>query len=185
MNYRTTDTWDEALWRQAEKVYVQAFPEHGRKNRSLIRRMFERRLCVLHTLTDNSEVIAMALSGVSREGHAMIIDYLAVRNDVRNRGVGRLFMEHIQRWAEAMDRCRGIIIEVESEQTPENASRIRFWERCGFRLTGYVEHYIWVPEPYRAMYINFNAKSPLPDDGETLFRYIKEFHKEAYRGGKA
>jgi GNAT superfamily N-acetyltransferase len=182
MEYQTTAEWDEALWLQAEHVYHEAFPEHGRKNRTIIRRMFERGICNLHLLTNGTEVIAMALTGVNKRAKALIVDYIAVRKDHRNKGYGRLFIDYIRTWAETTARCKGILIEVESEPTEENIGRIRFWEQTGFRLTEYVHHYIWVPEPYRAMYLNFHADSPFPDDGEILFSYITEFHKEAYKG---
>lgn len=76
---------------------------------------------------------------------------------------------------------RGIIVEVEAEETPENLGRIRFWEACGFRLTDYVHPYIWVPEPYRAMALSFPYREPLPLDGRELFAGIIRFHERAYR----
>jgi N-acetylglutamate synthase-like GNAT family acetyltransferase len=144
--------------------------------------MFERRMCCLHTLVDQSEVIAMALTGLNKNVKALIIDYIAVRKDLRNKGYGRMFMDYIKAWAEITARCKGIIIEVESETTRENSQRIRFWEQCGFQLTDDCHHYIWVPEQYRAMFMSFHKDSPLPNDGKTLFNYITQFHKEAYRG---
>jgi GNAT superfamily N-acetyltransferase len=180
MDYHTTAEWDEALWRKAESVYHEAFPEHGRKKLSIIKRMFERRMCELHTLSDDSDVLGMALTGVNEEAEALIIDYFAISAKVREQGVGRLFLDSIKRWAEQETRCIGIIIEVESESTPENIGRVRFWERCGFHATDYVHHYSWVPEPYRAMYFNFHEKPRLPDDGQMLFRSITDFHKRAY-----
>ncbi|MDF2960629.1 MAG: family N-acetyltransferase [Paenibacillus sp.] len=180
MIYHTTGEWDEVLWSQAELVYKESFPEHGRKNRSIIRRMFERQMCYLHTAAEGGKVIAMALTGINKEAHALLIDYLAVKKDLRSRGCGRLFMEYIKGWAGTV-QCQWILIEVESEPTPENARRIRFWEQCGFRLTDYVHHYIWVPEPYRAMYVSLQNDVCLTDDGETLFRYIVKFHRDAYR----
>ncbi|UUZ95010.1 GNAT family N-acetyltransferase [Paenibacillus sp. P25] len=179
MNFHTTNEWNEALWLQAEPIYHQAFPEHGRKKREIIRRMFERRLSLLHTATDKEEVAAMAISGIDPATHVMVVDYLAVRNDYRGQGWGRRFMDYIKEWAESEGGCRGIVIEVEAEPTPENHARIRFWERCGFTLTDYVHEYIWVPEPYRAMVLNLHTDNPLPADGKTLFRYITDFHKKS------
>jgi GNAT superfamily N-acetyltransferase len=180
MDYHTADEWNEELWVKAERIYHRAFPEEGRKNRAIIRRMFEKHMCHLHTASDNTEVIAMALTGINKEACALLIDYMAIREDLRSKGYGREFMNYIQNWAKTTAGCKGIVVEVEAEPTQDNDRRIRFWEKCGFRLTDYVHHYIWVPEPYRAMYLNFNQERRLADDGEKLFRYINQFHKKAY-----
>ncbi|GAA3401813.1 GNAT family N-acetyltransferase [Paenibacillus hodogayensis] len=181
MDYRVTAEWNETIWRLAEPIYRHAFPEHGRKPEAIIRRMFERGLCRLHTAAVDNETIAMALTGIDARASALLIDYIAVKREVQSRGYGRLFLERIRTWAETSARCRGIIVEVEADPSNENLRRIRFWEQCGFRLTDYVHHYIWVPEPYRAMALSFRQDDPLPDDGETLFRSITRFHQQAYR----
>ncbi|TMV47598.1 GNAT family N-acetyltransferase [Paenibacillus mesophilus] len=181
MEYIATDEWDETLWREAERIYNKAFPEHGRKSAEIIRRMFDKGMCTLHTAADRREMVAMALTGIDKQAEALLIDYIAVKEEARGKGYGRTFLSHIRDWAETEAHCRGIIVEVEAEPSEANRRRIRFWERCGFRLTDYVHHYIWVPEPYRAMYLNFHADNPLPGDGEALFRSITRFHRKAYR----
>lgn len=181
MEYRVTGEWDEALWGEAERIYEQAFPLDGKKSRAIIRRMFERGLCQLHTFTDGKELVGMALTGVDRQENALLIDYIAVRENFRGSGKGRRFLDRIKQWAQTDEGCKGIIVEVEAEETEENARRIRFWERNGFHLTAYVHQYIWVPEPYRAMYMNFDGQDRLPEDGKALFRCITRFHEQAYR----
>jgi GNAT superfamily N-acetyltransferase len=182
MEYQTTSRWDEALWLKAELVYKEAFPEHGRKNKSLIRRMFERGICTLHTWSEYTDVVAMALSAINQHAKVLIIDYIAVRQDHRGKGLGRICIEDMRVWAKTTAECRGIVIEVEAEPTKENSDRIQFWEKVGFHLTDYVHPYIWVPETYRAMYMNLDANAPLQDDGKILFTYITEYHEKAYRG---
>lgn len=179
--YFTAAEWDEELWLRAELIYHQAFPEHGRKNRSIIRQMFDRGMCQLHLVAEDSEGIAMALTGMDRKSHTLIIDYLAVEERYRGRGYGRLLIDYLITWAEESAGCNGIVIEVEADSSPENSRRIRFWERCGFRLTDYVHSYIWVPEPYRAMHLDFYPDHPLSEDGKVLFRIITDFHNHAYR----
>ncbi|UJF36213.1 GNAT family N-acetyltransferase [Paenibacillus hexagrammi] len=123
----------------------------------------------------------MALTGVDQEAKALLIDYIAIRQDARGKGCGRLMLDHIKQWARAAAGCKGMIVEVESEPTDENTRRIHFWESVGFHLTPYVHQYIWVPEPYQAMYVNFNQEDPLPEDGKALFKSITGFHEKAYR----
>lgn len=181
MDYRATDEWDETMWRQAEPVYNRSFPEHGRKSPAVIRRMFERRMCRLHTADNGGETVAMALTGIDERLRALLIDYIAVKPEHRGEGYGSRFLRRILDWARDDAGCRGAVVEVEAEPTPDNRRRVRFWERCGFAPTDYVHRYIWVPEPYRAMRLSFDPRDPLPDDGEALFRSITRFHSRAYR----
>lgn len=181
-SYHVTDQWDEALWRQAEPVYEAGFAEHGRKPEGIIRRMFKRQMCGLHTLSaDGGAVVAMALAGKDDKLGVLVVDYLAVAPGRRGEGIGQRFLADIRGHAAQLEGCRGIIVEAEAEATPENQRRIRFWQACGFRLTDYVHTYIWVPEPYRAMALSFDAADPLPEDGKELFAAIIRFHERAYR----
>ncbi|OAS16453.1 GNAT family N-acetyltransferase [Paenibacillus oryzisoli] len=180
MIHEITTRWDEALWEEAEPVYKEAFPEHGRKSRALIRSMFERGICMLHTWRIGDSVMAMALTALNAKVRMLIVDYIAVRIEQRGQGVGLACMRDIRNWAENEANCLGIVIEVEAEMSKENADRIRFWEKAGFQLTDYVHTYIWVPETYRAMYMSLSIIEQY--DGERLFDYITEYHEKAYRG---
>lgn len=182
--YQVTDEWDEERWQAAERIYEEAFPLHGRKPRTIIQGMFEKRMCQLHTLSQGAEMIGMALSGIDVQAKVLIIDYVAVRANVRGTGWGRLLLDQIKQWAFYQQGCRGLIVEVESDSTPENEQRIRFWQSNGFELTDYVHQYIWVPEPYRALAFSFDSSDKLPDDGKQLFKSITRFHEKAYRRQK-
>ncbi|WP_244163249.1 GNAT family N-acetyltransferase [Paenibacillus pectinilyticus] len=107
---------------------------------------------------------------------------MAVRKAQRGRGLGQACLRDISDWAEHTAGCRGIVIEVEAEQTKENADRIHFWEKAGFHLTAYVHTYIWVPETYQAMFLSFDDTQE--NDGRKLFTYIMDYHEKAYRGNK-
>jgi GNAT superfamily N-acetyltransferase len=183
MKFSTINHWDEAVWDQAERVYYQAFPIHGRKTREIIRTILDKQLGCIHIATDDTEtVVAMALTGKLEGIDALLIDYLAVREDLRSQGTGQLFMDYICNWAVTIEACVGIVIEIESDITPTNLRRLRFWEKYGFILTEYIHTYIWVTEPYRALYLQLDPALKLPEDGETLFQHITQFHRKAYTG---
>ncbi|MFC4597713.1 GNAT family N-acetyltransferase [Cohnella hongkongensis] len=182
MEHCATDRWDEAMWAEADVIYREAFPRHGRKSEAIVRRMFERGLCALHVWREQGAAAAMALTAFDDRSGALIVDYLAVGRVWRGRGVGSRCIGQLRNWAlAAKPDCRGIVIEVEAEETEENAGRIRFWTNAGFRLTDYVHAYVWVPETYRAMALSFDPASPLPDDGRELFKAITRYHERAYR----
>lgn len=181
VEYRITEKWDEALWNEVEPIYEQAFPLDGKKSREIIKRMFDKKMCQLHTIAQGSNPIGMALTGIDKQAGALIIDYLAIREEARGQGHGRYLLDCMKRWTQSVTDCRGIIVEVEAELTEENHQRIEFWKSNGFHLTSYVHQYIWVPEPYQAMYLNFNETDKLSEDGKILFRSITRFHEKAYR----
>ncbi|MBD3919362.1 GNAT family N-acetyltransferase [Paenibacillus sp. PR3] len=182
-SYHVTDQWDEERWNAAELIYEEAFPLDGKKTRTIVKGMFAKRMCQLHTLEQDGKMVGMAISGVDASASALILDYLAVRANDRGTGIGRLLLDRIKEWAREQQGCRGLIVEV-AEATADNEQRIRFWQSNGFELTDYVHHYIWVPEPYRAMAFSYDSSDKLPDDGKQLFKSITRFHEKAYRGMK-
>ncbi|MDQ0243154.1 GNAT superfamily N-acetyltransferase [Bacillus fengqiuensis] len=181
MEFQTVDYWNDALWQKAESIYHQTFKQ-GAKKEQIIRRLFERQRCFLHVAIDNDKAVAMALTGKLESINALLIDYLAVREDIRRQGVGQKLMDYIKNWAATEEKVDSLIIEVEAEINETNLNRIRFWEKAGFQLTDYVHQYIWVPEPYRAMYLKINPAKTLPTEGKRLFNYITQFHRAAYKG---
>ncbi|PWW04794.1 acetyltransferase (GNAT) family protein [Paenibacillus cellulosilyticus] len=182
--YHVTEQWEEERWNAVEPIYEEAFPLDGKKSRAIIQGMFAKKMCQLHTLALGEQMVAMALTGVDAQANAVIVDYLAVRANVRGSGFGRLLLDQIKQWAREKMSCRGLIVEVESDLTEDNEQRIRFWQSNGFELTDYVHQYIWVPEPYRAMALSFDSSDKLPDDGKQLFKSITRFHERAYRRTK-
>lgn len=184
LTYDVTGEWDAGRWNAVEEMYEEAFP-HGRKSREIVRGMFEKQMCQLHTACNGQEPVGMALTGIDRQAKALLIDYMAVGKELRGQGYGRLLLNHIKQWARSVTDCIGIIVEVESAQTEENRRRIHFWESNGFQLTSYVHRYIWVPEPYRAMFLNVGKSGRLPGDGEELFRIIAGFHQRAFQRRKS
>ncbi|QAY65855.1 GNAT family N-acetyltransferase [Paenibacillus protaetiae] len=183
MKHILTDQWDETLWAKAKPVYEAAFPEHGRKKDAIVKRMFERKLCELHVWLDDigSEAAAMALTAADPNAGVLVIDYFAVRRENRGQGIGMACMADMRRWAEHVKKCRGIVIEAEADDSADNANRMRFWVKAGFKPTDYVHAYIWVPETYRALALSLDASNPLPEDGEQLFKPILRYHEKAYR----
>lgn len=106
MEYATTNEWNEALWREAAPLYEQAFPDPGKKTTAIIRRMFDKGLCVLHTLREDGRLIAIALTGMDKQEQALLIDYIAVREEARGQGRGKQLVECLRHWAEATGRKR-------------------------------------------------------------------------------
>ena len=178
MKYQTYDQWNDEIWADAGFIYKQAFKDKGAKPEEIIRNMFQKGICYLHVGYMEDRIVAMAITGKFTEMDALLIDYLAVHPDFQSQGLGKKMVDYIHEWS--LSNFDALIIEVEAEKTPVNMKRIHFWQKCGFTLTDYIHHYIWVPEPYRAMYIQTNSKH-VEFSGEELFKHIGKFHKASFQ----
>lgn len=180
MKIKTVGTWDDELWQEVSPLYIEAFGDKGAKPVKIINNMFAQGIAELHVGYNKSGAVVMALTGKLESERVMIIDYLAVAEKERGHGLGKHFVEYLRQKALAKGYQK-IIIEAESEETPDNTRRFHFWQSCGFLLTEYVHHYIWVPETYHAMYLPLIADSRKVT-GEELFVYINTFHRLSFRG---
>lgn len=180
LEFLTIDHWDEQMWERAGHIYHEAFDQKGAKPDKVLRNMFNKGIGFLHLGLDHHNIVALAISGRIKGKSAVIIDYLAVHQDNRNKGIGGKLMNYIREWSNS-EGAKNIIIEVEAERAPENLARINFWKKCGFTLTDYIHQYIWVPEPYQAMYLNLLPDSAVPKTGEALFSYISQFHRQSFQ----
>ncbi|MCT8138428.1 GNAT family N-acetyltransferase [Anaerobacillus sp. CMMVII] len=180
MKIKTVCTWDDELWQDASALYLEAFGDKGAKPVKIIKNMFAQGIAELHVGYNNSVAVAMALTGKLVSDQVMIIDYLAVSEKERGQGLGQQFVTYLRQ--KAIDQgYHKIIIEAESEATPDNRGRIHFWQSCGFLLTEYVHQYIWVPETYHAMYFPLITELKKVA-GEELFVFINTFHRLSFRG---
>lgn len=181
MRIKTVGTWDDELWQDAWPLYSEAFGEKGAKPVHIIRNMFTQGIAELHVGYNKSRAVSMALTGKLLSDKVMIIDYLAVSEKERGSGLGKYLVDYLREKA-ASEGYQKLVIEAESEETPNNTRRIHFWLSCGFFLTQYVHHYIWVPETYHAMFVPLNGDSRKVT-GEELFEHINTFHRLSFRGG--
>jgi GNAT superfamily N-acetyltransferase len=181
VKFITVDHWDDELWEKAKIIYEEAFGKSGAKSEKIIRNMFAKGICFLHVLFADNDAVGMAITGKLKNTNALLIDYLAVRIDNRKQGIGQRLLDYIKEWSRSQHQLEAVIIEVESEPTPENLARINFWQKNEFQLTDYIHHYIWVPEPYKAMYCKLTSNAKTPQNGEELFQLIVQFHKESFK----
>ncbi|MGN7457527.1 GNAT family N-acetyltransferase [Paenibacillus pasadenensis] len=184
------DRLDHPLWPAARAIYERSFPPHGRKPEALLRRMLERGQGYVFVLAHEDSqarlppAAAMALAGPG--GSGLIVDYLAVDPALRGQGLGSRLLDELELWALERTSASALVIETEAGAGKKNEGRRVFWEQAGFIAPdGYVHRYIWVPEPYAAMYRPLPGREGgllPPPSGRQLFHWIEGFHARAYRG---
>ncbi|TRZ39981.1 GNAT family N-acetyltransferase [Niallia circulans] len=178
MEIKTVAKWDEELWQDANTIYKEAFGEKGAKPVKIIKNMLAKGIAELHVGYSDAKPIVMALTGKLTHEKVMLIDYLAVLEKERNHGIGKQFVTLMSQKAMS-EGYEMLIIEAESETTPDNLRRMAFWQTCGFYLTSYIHTYIWVPETYQAMYLPLTNKET-KKHGEELFVYVNTFHRMSF-----
>ncbi|WP_026326495.1 GNAT family N-acetyltransferase [Paenibacillus ginsengihumi] len=180
--FKTLTEWNEQWWDKLGPIYRDAFV-HGAKPEKVLRSMVSRGIACLHAGMIGEEAAAMAVAGFSggRDRRRLILDYMAVRRDLRGKGLGKHLFAQIRDWAVREYQAEAVIIEAEAKDTEENRRRLAFWESCGFIATSYVHRYIWVPEPYRALALPLSPDFAVTDDGQSLFRDIISFHRKSFR----
>src|SRR3954470_13173675 len=132
MEFRTIDHWVEELWQKWRIVYDDVFDHTNAKSEKIILNMFQKQTFYFHLALEGSEVCAIALSGKLPGTRWLLVDYFVVQVKKRNRGIGKLMIDYLKRWAMADGQIDSLIIEVEAEETEENLARIQFWKKCGF-----------------------------------------------------
>ncbi|GGA30153.1 GNAT family N-acetyltransferase [Paenibacillus physcomitrellae] len=182
LTFTTLSHWDQEQWNQLRPIYEEAFP-HGAKPEAILHGMLDRGIGFLHGGYQGTEAVTMAVTGLAGPANdrKLILDYMAVRQDLRGQGLGRLFLRQIRDWAIREHGINAIILEAEAEDNEVNRTRLQFWQQCGFIPTDYVHTYIWVPEPYRGLVLPLEPDFELKDNGQSLFRYITALHEKAYR----
>lgn len=179
MKIKTISTWNNETWDEISPLYMEAFGDKGAKPVKIIKNMLNQKIAELHLAYNDKEAIGIALTGKLTSHRVMIIDYLAITKKGRGHGLGKQFVNYLREKAVAEGYYK-LIVETEAAETEENKIRIDFWSSCGFLITEYIHHYIWVPETYCAMYIPLIADSKKVT-GEELFVYFNTFHRLSFR----
>lgn len=175
-------TWDHLDIPEREAVlalFHESFPA-GRKPDRIIEATFRKKMGYLHLESEDGAVLAMAFTGPLPDANLLLIDYLAVRPELRGQSIGQRFVRNIAEWARAEMNMSGLLLEIDATPGEAYEQWIRFWQKCGFILTDYIHHYKVVPEPYQAMYLPFDPTVQPADDGRSLFRHISGFHRKAF-----
>lgn len=121
---------------QFTAIFYQSFPPNERESLESI----DRRLAgsaTLHGAFAGDDLVGFALVLPLDVDGVYLLDYLAVADTHRNRGLGRSFLEHLREAYGTREGASGILLEVESDQWGSaeerylRARRIAFYRRNG------------------------------------------------------
>jgi len=132
---------------QFRAILHQSFPPNERESlESIDRRLADN--ATLHGAFIGEDLVGFALILALDVDGVVLLDYLAVADEHRNRGLGRALLEYLRGLYGAQGEAGGILLEVESDQwgTEEErylrSRRIAFYRRNGavsLPLAGHLE----------------------------------------------
>jgi GNAT superfamily N-acetyltransferase len=157
MNVHRVRTAGELAFDGLLRVYAAALPAGERKSADALRRMIERPEYLFLAVADADVVVGFAIAIALSDCDAVLLEYMAVEEKHRGRGIGRLLFRAIAGWPEARERF--LLIEVDSDRFPspdavDRARRKQFYRRLGCRQ---IEGLTWLMPPVST------AEPPLMD----------------------
>lgn len=130
--YENNDTNHEDF-KEAMEIYKESFPSNERHAANTIKERVEKGLSRLFVGRMNEKIVFMALFWPLRDTNFVLFDYMAVKENYRNKGIGTEFVKNIYNTLENKDVC--YILEVENPNYGNNkeqrARRVNFYKRLG------------------------------------------------------
>lgn len=128
------------------KLYNESFPENERrlyKSAEHVADFVKEKGGKFHAfaIDDGDGLFLGFLSYWVFEGY-VYVEHFAVDPEHRGKNIGRKMLDHLFRTV-----GEDVLIEVEKPETPEAERRIKFYERCGFKMR---EDINYVQPPYSA-----------------------------------
>ena len=128
------------------KLYNESFPENERriyKSEEHVANFIKEKGGKFHAfaIDDGGGDFLGFLSYWTFEGY-VYVEHFAVQPEHRGKNIGRKLLSHLFETVSP-----DVLLEVEKPETPEAERRIRFYERCGFKLR---EDINYVQPPYSA-----------------------------------
>lgn len=121
----------ESLLNESFLEYERAYTPEAFHTTTPKKREIERRIKHWTVWVALDANVIVGTVSAHREGEALHIRSMAVRPSIRGRGIGKLLLQRVEKFAAANHYKRLIL-----NTTPFLASAIRLYEQCGFQLTG-------------------------------------------------
>jgi GNAT superfamily N-acetyltransferase len=128
---------DESRTKQLEAIYKESFPERLRADLDELLRGVENKTRDLFIATSGNQLLGFGILLPLRPVRILLLEYMAMRSDQRNRGFGGSLFESFIQHSESSRDSLGLVFEVEENDkaTPAERTlqgrRVRFYRRHG------------------------------------------------------
>ena len=171
---------------QAMAIYEQSLPSNERQSRSVIEDRLNQGLCTLFGVMEDTSVIGMMVIWIFEDTPFAFLDYLAVHQDYRGKGIGEFCMQKIMEEFAKMNKS--MLIEVEDPDFGEDRvtkiRRIRFYEKCGAKWLANIP-YIIPPldgtDPTPMLILIIANKEAAQLDGASVRDILRRIYRSVYQ----
>jgi len=113
---------NEALINEALDIYINSFPSNERHPLEVIKERIKRQKSILYTGIEDNKVNCFALIWNLDESNFILLDYFAVEEKQRNKGIGTIFYNFLL--SETSKLGKHLILEVEKPKDKFDVSKI-------------------------------------------------------------
>lgn len=129
---------------QIEAIFYEAFPPSETiPFITILKKMEDYREIVYYCRKEN-EIVAIALMAIFEEPSFLLLDYFALKNEFRGKGIGTVFLSKLIQFSEENGPYSLIIAEVEDPEFGEDQQvknrRIRFYQNIGMKILSNVTY---------------------------------------------
>lgn len=133
LSFQSVESHIDPLFDEAMAIYLHSFPSNERQSLASIASRLAEKKATLHVGIIDKKVVSMALMWRFNDNQFVLLDYLAVKEELRNIKVGSQMFQYLAEVA-TKERCY-IIIEVENhlfgDHKGQKQKRINFYMRNG------------------------------------------------------
>lgn len=159
--------------------YVQDFPRSERKSYRILKNLMNRNIGELQILYDDKIWVGYAFLIKQNNQSVVLLDYLAIRDGMRNRGYGEVLIVKLKDCYNCYEALFGEVESLEDglseSMYQQRARRLRFYERLGFELINDYVIKLWNVS-YIPVYVTTKKKIPQ----QKMISYIKSFYDLFY-----
>lgn len=170
---------------QAIAIYEQSLPSNERQPRSVIEDRLDQGLCTLYGVMEDASVIGMMVIWIFEDTPFTFLDYLAIHQDYRGKGIGEFCMQKIKEEFSKLNKS--MLIEVEDPDFGEDrvtkVRRIRFYEKCGSKWlvnTPYIIPPLDGTEPTPMLLLIIADEQVTQLDGASVREIIRRIYELVY-----
>lgn len=169
----------------AMKIYLDSIPAHERQDITLIRERINNKIERMFIGFDSEEIVLVVLVFPIKNTDFILFDYMAVKENHRNKGIGSQFLEKIFEFKGLSDKI--FIGEVEDPKYGKNRElrkrRVNFYRRNGAKILKNV-NYLLPPlsgnDPTKMILMIFSKVKIDCLSGKLVKELIIQIYREVY-----
>lgn len=185
INFNEITNTEHVYFRDAVKIYSESFPSNERHSLEVIKKRVTNKSYRMFIGHLNNEAVFMALFWYLKNSNFILLDYMAVKEKYRNKGIGGRFVKNVFSILE--EKNKYFILEVENPKYGDNREqrkrRVKFYKRLGameMKNTRYILPALSGGEPTEMLLMVFPKYTGGKISGKLVKSIILQIYREVY-----